>query len=366
MKRILLFLVGVSLLLSCEENSSLTTINTKITSDYLLNGTLDVYLSNNQVFRYKGKPGIVSIPIGNADITKYENCFVLHVATGTTKETTVSSAIIKLDDLEVLNTSDFSKNMGQHTFEVCNLTPTSVITVEVRGEPGSYIDVWIEGKLKPVIPMDGLVANYPFNGNANDESGNGLNLTKYGDPTLTIDRKGNIDRAYYFNGNTDYFYHNDCDLLNPATDFTLNCWINSSGMDDAQDVIISTFDDASISVGGYQLSIGGNNEVVFEVRNSNNMDIAVPRIPFEIKYRDKWTMVTCIYTSEVAKLYLDGSIVNSVTLTDIIGYGMTNNFRIGTNPHHNDSQRMYKGSIDDVRIYNRALSELEITMLYNE
>jgi uncharacterized protein (TIGR02145 family) len=52
------------------------------TSDYLLNGNLDVYLSNNQIFRYKGKPGTVTIPIGNADLSKYETCFVQHVATG--------------------------------------------------------------------------------------------------------------------------------------------------------------------------------------------------------------------------------------------------------------------------------------------
>jgi uncharacterized protein (TIGR02145 family) len=155
MKRLLLFIVGMSLLFSCEYLNGPTTINKEITTDYLLNGTLDVYLSNNQVFRYKGKPGVVSIPIGNSDLSTYEPCFVLHVATGTTKATTVSSAIVKLDDLEVLNTSDFPKNTGQHTFEICNLTPTSVLTVEVRGEPGSYIDVWIEGKLKGLTDCDG-------------------------------------------------------------------------------------------------------------------------------------------------------------------------------------------------------------------
>ena len=148
MKRLILFFVGMSLLVSCELD---TTIRNEITSDYLLNGTLDVYLQNNQVFRYKGKPGIVTIPIGNPDLAKYESCFVLHVATGVTQATKVSSAIVKLDGLEVLNTSDFSKNSGQYMFEICNLTPTSALTVEVRGEPGSYLDVWIEGKLSPEI-----------------------------------------------------------------------------------------------------------------------------------------------------------------------------------------------------------------------
>jgi uncharacterized protein (TIGR02145 family) len=153
MKRMLLFIAGMSFLVSCELDTS---IRNEITSDYLLNGTLDVYLQNNQIFRYKGKPGIVTIPIGNPDLSKYESCFVLHVATGTTTATIVSSAIIKLDGLDVLNTSDFSKNAGQFTFEICNLTPTSAITVEVRGEPNSYVDIWIEGKLKSsVTDIDG-------------------------------------------------------------------------------------------------------------------------------------------------------------------------------------------------------------------
>jgi len=46
---------------------------------------------------------------------------------------------------------------------------------------------------------DGLVAYYPFNGNANDESGNGNNGTVYG-ATLTTDRFGNTNKAYSFDG----------------------------------------------------------------------------------------------------------------------------------------------------------------------
>jgi hypothetical protein len=46
---------------------------------------------------------------------------------------------------------------------------------------------------------DGLVAHYPFNGNANDESGNGNNGTVNG-ATLTTDRFGNMNKAYSFDG----------------------------------------------------------------------------------------------------------------------------------------------------------------------
>jgi len=146
MKRILLLFAGLTFLFSCELE-----INRDITSEYLIdgiqNGTLD-QIVQDQIVRLKGKPGVteVSIESTGIDLWFYEKCFVLYVATGTTKATTVSSAIIKLDSLEVLNTSDFSKNNGQYSFEVCNLTQTSKLTVEVRGEPGSYVNVWIDGK----------------------------------------------------------------------------------------------------------------------------------------------------------------------------------------------------------------------------
>ena len=52
-----------------------------------------------------------------------------------------------------------------------------------------------------VIPTDDLVAYYPFNGNANDESGNGNNGTIFR-ATLTTDRFGNANRAYSFDGSS--------------------------------------------------------------------------------------------------------------------------------------------------------------------
>ena len=56
-------------------------------------------------------------------------------------------------------------------------------------------------------PTNGLVAYYPFNGNANDESGNSNHGTVYG-PILTSDRFGATNQAYDFDGNNDYIVSN--------------------------------------------------------------------------------------------------------------------------------------------------------------
>jgi hypothetical protein len=72
---------------------------------------------------------------------------------------------------------------------------------------------------------DGLVAYYPFNGNANDESGNGNDGTVNG-ATLSEDRFGNADSAYSFNGIDNYIAVLDSPELNPNT-ITISAWIKS-------------------------------------------------------------------------------------------------------------------------------------------
>ena len=74
----------------------------------------------------------------------------------------------------------------------------------------------------------GLVAYYPFTGNAADSSGNGNDGTVNG-ATLTTDRFGNADGAYSFNGTSDYIQAPHNNALNFGTgDFTVSGWVNYS------------------------------------------------------------------------------------------------------------------------------------------
>ena len=58
------------------------------------------------------------------------------------------------------------------------------------------------------VPISGLVGYWPFNGNANDESGNGNNGTVNG-ATLTEDRFGNADQSYQFNSSDNFDFHQE-------------------------------------------------------------------------------------------------------------------------------------------------------------
>ncbi len=74
------------------------------------------------------------------------------------------------------------------------------------------------------VPTNGLVGYWPFNGNANDESGNGNNGTVNG-ATLTTDRNGNGNAAYSFDGVDDYIDNTSNGLPFGNTNRTINCWI---------------------------------------------------------------------------------------------------------------------------------------------
>ena len=78
------------------------------------------------------------------------------------------------------------------------------------------------------VPTNGLVAYYPFDGNANDDSGNGNNGTVNG-ATLTTDRFGNANSAYSFDGQS-YIRVPHTNMLNFGTgDYSLSVWANKSG-----------------------------------------------------------------------------------------------------------------------------------------
>src|SRR5262245_58673818 len=76
-------------------------------------------------------------------------------------------------------------------------------------------------QLPNYLPVNGLVAWYPFTGNANDSSGNGYHGTVLG-PTLTTDRFGNANSAYNFDGNTNYI-SGSCSGY-PTAERTVSLW----------------------------------------------------------------------------------------------------------------------------------------------
>ena len=102
----------------------------------------------------------------------------------------------------------------------------------------------ISQDLPSYVPTDGLVAYYPFNGNANDASGNDINVTVSG-ATLTANKNGDVNSAYSFDGDQDIITIPNTDMIN-TSQITVSAWIKPTrytaleqDQGDSQQVIVS-------------------------------------------------------------------------------------------------------------------------------
>ena len=213
------------------------------------------------------------------------------------------------------------------------------------------------------VPTNGLVGYWPFNGNANDESGNGNNGTVNG-ATLTSDRFGNVNSAYDFNGTSDFIDVADNTALRlNSTDFTISVWINETSRASTQESIISKRTAANGN--GYILNIEGSVQPIPGLTNFHVSGGGDPRaysntiVPLNV-----WKNITLTYqlSSQTLKTYIDG-VLNSTT-TSIPTPNAANSvaMKIGTDAAGNPY--FFHGKIDDISIYNRALTQQEITNLY--
>jgi hypothetical protein len=210
------------------------------------------------------------------------------------------------------------------------------------------------------IPQNGLVAYYPFNGNANDESGNKIHGTVYG-AALTIDRFGRSEKAYYFNGLDTYIVIESYNILNMKNTFTLSAWVNFPMIPENGSHIMNKSSFWGIFEYGFNLNTEKNNALSAIAGGSAN----IIEVFSDSVCANTWYNVTATweYPGEFI-LYLDGIIKDRKNTTGSIS--TTNSpITIGRS-RLNYPTDSYNGIIDDIRIYNRVLTESEIQNLYHE
>ncbi|MEI6421895.1 MAG: FG-GAP-like repeat-containing protein, partial [Lentisphaerota bacterium] len=199
-------------------------------------------------------------------------------------------------------------------------------------------------------PTEDLVAYYPFNGNANDESGNGNNGTVNG-ATLTDNRFGNANSAYSFDGTNDFISIPHAANLSLTT-FTINAWIYDTSNDETVHEILLK--------GNYPYNYGINTGLAGKFGGTFDSGGVYKEVVTNKTYaRNKWHYVTFSHDGTTGKIYMDGVLDNSFACGNI----RTNSYPV-TIGSYAGSNYFFKGAIDDIRIYSRALSDLEITQLY--
>ena len=216
------------------------------------------------------------------------------------------------------------------------------------------------------MPSNGLVGWWPFNGNATDESINTNDGTVNG-ATLTADRFGNANSAYIFDGVNDYIDLSNINLnISGNQDRTIAAWTRTNVNDKC---IISSGN----SVSGCPNT---NNGHTFNmINNPNRLGLmgfncgTCPTCDFvpntgQIVTNNQWKLLILRFYNDTIFTFVNGVLDNKF-FTGSSVLNTTNNGNYIGKSNNIGSENFYNGYIDDIGIWNRALTPSEITGLYN-
>ncbi|MEA4917644.1 LamG domain-containing protein [Proteiniphilum sp.] len=203
--------------------------------------------------------------------------------------------------------------------------------------------------------VTGLVAHWKFDGDANDAVGTN-DGTVHG-ATLTTDRFGNANSAYSFNGTNNNIRVANSDIAAFGTQsFSCNVWVNASSSGGNFQHIVTH--DNCYDGEGWFIRFNSGKLDIWESRSYGRSYIS------EKTYNDEtWHMVTYVRDVEQKKglLYVDGVFVGNYVLSAIPYLSSGKPLRFGSCA---ECCHYYNGKIDDIRLYNNALSAEEIIYLY--
>lgn len=207
------------------------------------------------------------------------------------------------------------------------------------------------------VPI-GLVAYYPLNGDANDVTNNDTDCfpSNSENPSLTTDRFDIENNAYSFDG--EYLYTTNDLNFNLNSDKTISAWFNAFELTDLHNII--SYDAIN---GRFHIRIDNGN---LNLNVYDSADWRIANTPFD--ELNSWNMVTGVIKEEDRlELYLNGELIdvynqfgNQTTDPDE-GFG-----RLHIGSHKTGNSQFFIGEIDDIRIYNSALTDTEIEELYHE
>jgi uncharacterized protein (TIGR02145 family) len=218
------------------------------------------------------------------------------------------------------------------------------------------------------VPTNGLVGYWPFNGNANDASGNGNNGVVNG-ASLTTDRFGNANSSYNFNGNSYIRVPNNSVFNFGLGSYTLSCWAQCTGTNQFQHLITKVDYPSATTSSTINLRYT-DNTVAFSagVNGINKFGFTTGSVQ---KTQWKHIVAICNAVIDSAYIYVDGVKLAAAVSIQNINVDRNADIAFGseglppTNLTFPSGPLYFTGKLDDIGIYNRALSQSEITGLYN-
>jgi hypothetical protein len=213
----------------------------------------------------------------------------------------------------------------------------------------------------------GLIAYYQFNNSAADSSGNAYNASIF-NLSSASDRNGKANAAYHFDGVSSYLVIKDNTALRlNNTDFSINAWvyIESYNASYGSEVLCKR---GTGSTNGWNYSINGNAIVQNGgLIGATSFQVSGGTDPLAAGGKaialNQWHMVTTVYnfTKKQITFYIDGVLDKSISNIPSPPAAATADLYIGADSQSGDYR--FKGSLDELRIYNRQLTAVQITKL---
>lgn len=217
------------------------------------------------------------------------------------------------------------------------------------------------------VPTNGLAGWWSFSGNANDTSGNANNGTAFL-ATLTTDRFGNANSAYSFDGSRSYI---QCTSnITSVDNITISGWAKNNQPWGGQFVQIGQDDDFSsngIGVGKGGISSIGVYSFLKLYKGNNLLTLITGNFCYDSTYLlnlNSWFHFVITYTNKIISYYVNGILVSSIPTylqrtvppNSKIFFGSSGPLKY---------THCYDGNLDDIGIWNRALTQNEISGLYS-
>lgn len=211
----------------------------------------------------------------------------------------------------------------------------------------------------------GLLAYYPFNGNANDESGNRNNGSPINSPNYRIGRSTAAGSALQLNGTNQYVSLPSS--INITNDVSISFWIKTN-LSDANSWPWATFIiDRDLCYAQRDWSIGLGKEGKIQWNTGKNDTDYVLTSTSNVN-DDNWEHIVVVRdtASRIKKIYINGQLNVSASFDNQSFANSSIKSYVGASVCETSTHHYYRGLIDDLRIYNRVLSEAQIQQLYKE
>lgn len=210
----------------------------------------------------------------------------------------------------------------------------------------------------------GLVAHYPLNGDLNDYSGNENHAVNENNVVFDVDASGNENQAARFSNNSYFEVVSSDDINFGSNNFSISLWLYSES-NETQMVFQKGGVNQSVDPQYWLRLNDSNGNITFLTGDGNDQSVFTSDSTSNVT-DSKWHHLVVLRDEKTLKIYLDKGLV-SETEGDIenVSSGQTLKFGIQLVNSSTFDNNSFIGLMDDIRIYNKALSVEGIEALNN-